>query len=340
MRRNSNVFLGAILVAVGAIFLAFNYDLIDFDYTLKAIAKFWPVLLILAGIAVLLNERKTFYNPVTALLVAFAIPLAIYSFASDGVNELKNGLENEFKFDWDDNEEDWGENKWDSDTRSNREGSDETKNGDRTEQNFNVPFDNGLEEASLNFGGGAAEFHLKESTGDLFKATTLLNAGSYRLSDELKGKKHDIDFEMKSRTGKGFNFDDNSHNEIFLELNTKPIWSVDMGIGAGDLDFDFSAFKVKKMDIKTGAASVKVKLGDKLDEAHIDVESGVAKIDIDVPESVGCEIKMDGALNSKDFKDFEKSGNSLWRTSNFDKAKKKIYIDVSSGLSSVSVERY
>jgi hypothetical protein len=340
MRKNSNVFLGAILVAVGAVFLAFNYDLFDFDYTIRAIAKFWPVLLILAGVAVLLNESKTFYNPITALLVAFAIPLAIYSFASDGVDKLKNGFEDEFNFDWDENDEDWGENKWDKDNRSLREGSEETKSGDRTEQNFTVPLDKSLEEASLSFGGGAAEFHLKETNDGLFKATTLLNAGSYRLSDELKGKKHEIDFEMKTRSGKGFNFDDNSYNEIFLELNTKPIWTVDMGIGAGDLDFDFSSFKVKELDIKTGAASVKVKLGDKLDEAHIDVESGVAKIDIAVPSSFGCEIKMDGALNSKDFDDFEKTGNSLWRTSNFDKAKKKIYIDVSSGLSSVSVDRY
>ena len=113
-----------------------------------------------------------------------------------------------------------------------------------------------------------------------------------------------------------------------------------MGIGAGDLDFDLSNFKVKDLEIKTGAAAIKVKLGDKLDEARVDVESGVAKVEIDVPENIGCEIKMKGSLNSKDFDNFEKHGNLTWRTSNFDASSKRIYIDVSSGLSSVSVDRY
>lgn len=337
MRRNSNVFLGAILVAVGAVFLAFNYDLIDFDYTLKAAAKFWPVLLILAGVAVLLNERRSFYNPTTALLVAFAIPLAIYNTATDGVDKLKKEFQDDLHFDWDDNEEDWGENKWNKDERK---GSDETKNGDRIEQNFTVPLEIDLEEASLGFSGGAAEFHLKETTESLFKAKTLLNTGSYKLSDELKKNRHEIDFEMKSKNNKNWNFNENTHNEIFLELNTKPIWSIDMGIGAGDLDFDFSDFKIKDLEIKTGAASIKVKLGDKLKESRVDVESGVAKVEISVPETIGCEIKMDGALNSKDFDNFEKKGNSIWRTSNFESASKRIYIDVSSGLSSVTVQRY
>ncbi|MFT5884443.1 MAG: hypothetical protein ACI9IP_000898 [Arcticibacterium sp.] len=335
MRKNSNVFLGAILVAVGAVFLAFNYDLIDFEYSFRTIAKFWPVLLILAGVAVLLHEKKSFYNPTTALLIAFAIPLGIYSAASDGVDEISEEFKDEFHFDWDE-DEDWDE----SDRGSYNEGSEGLKKGKRTEQKFSVPLTNGLEEASLNFGGGAAEFHLKESKNDLFGATTLLHTGNYRLSDELKNNRHEIDFEMKSRKNKSFNFGDNDHNEIFLELSTKPVWSVDMSIGAGDLDFDLSSFKVKKLDIHTGAASVDVKLGDKLEKVNVEVESGVAKVEISVPENVGCEIEMDGALNSKDFNNFLKEGNSTWRTADFNKADKKIYIKVSSALTAVSVNRY
>ncbi|MFT4734951.1 MAG: putative DNA binding CopG/RHH family protein [Arcticibacterium sp.] len=335
MRNNSNVFLGAILVAVGAFFLAFNYDLFDFEYSFRTIAKFWPILLILAGVAVLLHEKKSFYNPTTALLVAFAIPLGIYSAASDGVDEISGEFKDNFHLDWD-QDEDWD----DSDRKGYNEGSDAVKKGKRTEQKFSVPMTNGLEEASLSFGGGAAEFHLKKSKNDLFEATTLLNIGNYRLSDELTNNRHEIDFEMKSRQNKNFNFSDNDHNEIFLELSTKPIWSIDMSIGAGDLDFDLSGFKVKNLDIHTGAASVDVKLGDKLKKVSVQVESGVAKVEISVPENVGCEIEMDGALNSKDFDNFQKKDNSTWRTADFTKADKKIYIKISSALTAVSVNRY
>ncbi|MGR3809498.1 LiaI-LiaF-like domain-containing protein [Jiulongibacter sp. NS-SX5] len=333
MRKKSNIFLGAILVAVGVIFLGLNYDFINFDYSFRQIAAFWPVLLILAGVAVLLHERRSFYNPTTALLVAFAIPLAIYSVASDGVEEIKDELETELNFDFDDDDWDYERKKW-------SESGSSSERGDRTEQDFGIPYSSKADKVKLKVGGGAAEFHLRESESDVFGATTLLNLGSYQISDGLKNGVHDIEFEMRERKNKSFNFSDDNHNEVFLKLNKKPLWDIELAIGAGDLDFDLSEYKIENLEIKTGAASVDVKLGDLLDKTYVDVESGVAKVAIAVPEEVGCEIIMDGALNSKDFDGFKKEGSSTYRTDNFNSASKKIFIDVSSGLSSVSVDRY
>jgi hypothetical protein len=332
MRKRSNIFLGALLVAVGVIFLGFNYDIFTFDLNFRQIAAFWPLLLILAGVAVLLHERKSFYNATTALLVAFAIPLAIYSAASEGVDEIKNELHDELNFNFDDDDHDNDPGDW-------SEGSYQ-ENGDRVEQNFNIPLNAEVKKVHLKVGGGAAEFHLKESTDQAFSATTLLTAGAYQISDEQTGYLHDIDFEMKDRKNKSFNFGENTHNEVFLKLNKKPVWDIELGIGAGDLEFDLSDYKVENLEIKTGAASIDVHIGDLVKEAKIKVESGVAKVSLAIPEEVGCEIHMDGALNSKDFDGFRKESNSHYRTDNFETAEKKIYIDVSSGLSSVSVDRY
>lgn len=332
MRKRSNIFLGALLVAVGVIFLGFNYDIFTFDFTFRQIAAFWPVLLILAGVAVLLHERRSFYNATTALLVAFAIPLAIYSAASDGVDEIKSELKDELNFEFDDDD-------WNNDREDWSEGS-YRDNGDRVEQDFNIPFNADVNRVRLKVGGGAAEFHLKESTDQAFAAKTLLTAGAYQISDEQKGDLHDIEFEMKDRKNKSFNFGENGHNEVFLKLNKKPVWDIELGIGAGDLEFDLSEYKVENLEVKTGAAAIDIQLGDLVKEARVKVESGVAKVSLAVPEEVGCEIHMDGALNSKDFDGFRKENNSNYRTDNFETAEKKIYIDVSSGLSSVSVDRY
>lgn len=314
------------------IFLGINYDIFTFDYSFRQIAAFWPVLLILAGVAVLLHERRSFYNATTALLVAFAIPLAIYSAASDGVDEIKSELHDELNFDFDD--EDWNHDKeeWSEGSYSD--------NGDRVEQDFKIPYNSDVSKVRLKVGGGAAEFHLSESSDHVFAATTLLNAGAYQISDEQKGNLHDIDFEMKDHKNKSFKFGDNEHNEVFLKLNKKPVWDIELGIGAGDLEFDLSEYKVENLEVKTGAAAIDIRLGDLIEEAKVKVESGVAKVSLAIPEEVGCEIHMDGALNSKDFDGFRKQNNSNYRTDNFDIAEKKIFIDVSSGLSSVSVDRY
>ncbi len=332
MRKRSNIFPGALLVVIGVIILGFNYDLFRFDYSLRQVSAFWPVLLILAGVAVLFNEKRSFYNPTTALLVAFAIPLAIYNFAADGVDEIKSNINKEFHFDFDDDN-------WDS-YRDKRSGDSSVRVGDRIEQDFEVPLNDKIEKAKLKVGGGAAEFHLEEAKKGIFEAKTLLMSGTYKLSDYQSDDVQDIEFEMKGHN-RNFRLGDGElHNEVFLKLNKKPVWDIELGIGAGDLAFDLSSFKVEKMEIKTGAAAVDVKLGSLLDESRIEVESGVAKVKLAVPESVGCQIKMDGALNSKDFEGFSKKDGSIYQTANFNEASRKIYIKVSSGLSSVTVTRY
>ncbi len=340
MKNSSNVFLGVFLIVVGSLFFAGMNDWFGLDISFSQIARFWPVLIILAGIAVFLNDRRSVGNPLSVLLVAFAIPLGIYSFASEGVKEIKNNFEDEFHFDFDDdfNHENLDGDYNDDQTDEEDNSISSKQKGDRTEQLFDIEKDNGIEEARLKLGGGAAEFHLSESNDKLFEARTLLKFGNYKLSDEKKGNLHEIDFEMKNNK-KSFKFGDNDNNEVFLKLNKKPVWDIEMGIGAGDLDFDLSGYKVKKLEIKTGAASVDVKLGDQMENTDVKIESGVASVEIGVPKGVGCQIDMDGALNSKDFDGFQKK-NDKYETENFNSAGKKIFIRVSSGLSSVKVNRY
>lgn len=325
MKKQNNLFLGGLLVAFGSLFLAYNYNLFDFDYSFRQIARFWPVLLILAGVAVLLNERRSIYNPVTALMVAFAIPLGIYSFASSGVDRIKTEFNDELNLNFDD--EDW------------KDDLKEEFGKEHVEQDFSVPLENEVTEAKLKISGGAGEFDLKKSDGNLFEAKTSLDFGSYKMSEERIGNTHDIEFEMKGKKG-NFNMGEHNKNEVMLGLSTKPIWDIELGIGAGELDFDLSDFSVKNLDIKTGAADIDVKLGALNSKTDVKVESGVASVSLEIPESVGCEIHMDGALNSKDFDGFDSVGNKTYRTANFDQSSKKIFIDVSSGLSSVAVKRY
>lgn len=49
---------------------------------------------------------------------------------------------------------------------------------------------------------------------------------------------------------------------------------------------------------------------------------------------------MDGALNAKDFNGFAKDKPGHWKTDNFESAKNKIFIEIESGLSAVTVDRY
>jgi len=327
MERKSNIFWGAILIVLGFLFLGTNLDWFELNWTFRKIAQFWPIMLILAGVAAFFSHKKSIYNATTALLIAFAIPLGIFTCVDDGVKEIKDEISDGINIDIDD---------FDDDDSSK---SDTTK-GNRNKQYFAVEMTPEVKEATLRLGGGAAEFDLEESPNRLFEATTFLNfKNGYTLEEETNTENKVINFSMKN---KDFNFGEEYkiNNNVLLKLSTSPIWNIEMGIGAGELDFDFSNYKVKKLEIETGAASIDIKLGDKQDKVDIDIESGVASVKIKVPESVGCEIKMDGALNARDFDNFEKIKDGVWQTKGFDKATKKIYLNVDSGLSSLKVDRY
>lgn len=326
-KKNSNVYLGAILVVFGLIILAHNLNWVEFELTLKQVAQFWPFLLILAGVAVFLNPRRSIYNATSALLIAFAIPLSIYNCTSEGVDELKSELKDGIHIDMNDDD---------------NEDSDNNNSGERVSQHFEVE-NTSAAEAKLDIEGGAAKFELMESSSKLFEADTKLVAGSYKLAEAKNGNVHEIDFSMNKLKDDNINIgfdDDGKGNVIKTKLNTNPVWDISLGFGAGKADLDLSQYKVKKLELQSGAAAIDLKLSDKLTESRVKIESGASKVTIKVPKGVGCEIRMDAALSSKDFDDFDKINDGKWQTSGFEGTAKKIYLDIDSGLSSVVVERY
>lgn len=331
MKNNGNIFWGAILVAFGVLMLGVVNDWFQFEVSMRELAKYWPILIILGGVAVLFTPRKTIFNPTTALLVAFAIPLAIYNASSTAIDKVKAEINDDYDFDVDIDDSD-NDFSFDEDSTSSN----------KTSQKFNVPFDKAIEEVNLEIGGGAAEFFLGEAAnGDLFSAETRLFGNKFNLEDEKKGNTQEISFKMSSKNGSdNIRLGKGMDNDVNLKLSKTPIWNLDLGVGAGELKFDLSDYKVKDIKMETGAANISLKLGDKLKESKVRVESGVAKIKIMVPKGVACQIKMDGALNAKDFDGFTKSSSGTWKTDNFNTAANKIYLDIESGLSAVSVDRY
>jgi hypothetical protein len=335
MEKKENIFWGVILIVLGILLLGNTLDWFNFDWHWREIARFWPILIILAGVFAFLNRSKSVYNATSALLIAFAIPLGIYHCTRETVDKISDKIEDGVNIDIDD-----------LDNNDDKNTVDTTK-GDRTKNYYAVSLDNSIKEVNLELNGGAAEFDLEESSSKLFEANTYLSyKNNYTLSEDLKNGIKEISFKMKDKKDKDevhIDWDgdgDKLDNDVVFKLNTNPIWNIDMGIGAGKVNFDLSKYKVKKLKLETGAASIDLKLGDKMDKMDVSVESGVAAVKLHIPESVACEIRMEGAFNAKDFEGFTKVGSGRWQTPNFDKATKKINLDVDSGLSSLKIDRY
>jgi hypothetical protein len=271
--------------------------------------KLWPLVVILLGISLLIKHKygKGFVAGLAALILALAIfasfKTVIHFFSSDF--EIVLGDEGNYEF-------------------------------EITE--YSEQFDSTLKYASFNFDAGAGSFNINESTEKLFDATTEGRKDNFYLKRFDSDSSSKVDFIMQStklRIGV-----ENYKNRVDMRFNPEVVWELNFEAGAASMDFDLTDVKTKYMEIDMGAASLNLKLGDRYPRTEVNIDAGASDLDILIPEGSGCRVSTNGVLSSKNLPDFEKIDSGLYQTANFGSAQKTIHIEIDSGVSSITVERY
>ncbi len=320
--NSKNLFSGGILILLGLLFLGKELDWFNVNW--HEIFRLWPLLLIYLGLVAVLGKSSQTSTVVTIVLLCIAIPTIVVRSCS---NKVENAI---------------GSRNFDFNGSDDDDNNDEDNDGDTSfkgaNQKLSEPMNANIKSAKLEFKGGAAEFDIKETTSQLAEADATLNFGNISLKKTGDADSPTVDFTLKGKTNK-VDFGDNNHNKVNLKLNPDVIWDMKFEFGAGKADFDLSAYKIKNLSIKTGLTETDVKLGDKVDNLDVKVESGLTDIEFQVPTTTGCRVEIDGGLNDKDFDGFiQKDGH--WETPDYDKATKKITIKFEGGLQSLKVRRY
>lgn len=302
--RVSGLFWGIIFLVLGGLVLLHNLNILDVDWYI--VWKCWPVLLIFWGISMLIKkEGARWYT------VAFIIFIVLMLVAAVAAFEWLNGnIDDRWDFKW----------------------------SEATDQTFTEPYENTIERASFTLESGAGKFYIDGTTDQLIDASTQLNFGRYAFNHSRSSDAASVSLSLKGRS-RGWNFG-RMRNRADIKLNPQPVWDIDLSVGASGIDFDLTPYKVSRMRVDAGAASLKVKLGDRSDETRVRVHAGASTLRIEVPLSVGCEVRTNTALSGKSLHGFDKTSRGNYQTENFDTAPKKIYIEVDAGVSSIRVERY
>ena len=345
MRRSNGIFWGGLLVALGIFWLLRNLGFLHIDW--HEVSRFWPALLILAGVGLLVSgERGSVGRGISGILIALAVLAGITHRTERSLDRHRDN----WNFRWDDNDDD-DDDEWDfGDRRRQRNRDyDDDENAEDTENSEKIDVHNGhyeydmesnLQEATLNFEGGAGNFKLKGDTDKLFEAETRSSVGEFtaNIRNNRNAQTAVIDFKMVNNHVELKN--GNMKNEVEINLNENPTWNIDMGVGAGKANFDLSAYKIKSLKVSTGVADLDLRLGDKVPQADVKIESGVASVTLEIPKSVGYEVRLDGALNVKNMDDLEKINDNLYRSTDFETATRKVVIRYDAGLSKVKIRRY
>jgi hypothetical protein len=332
--NSKSLFTGGVLILLGILFLGKEWGWFHINW--HEISRLWPLLLIYLGLVALLGKTSNSATVITIVLLCIAIPTVLVRSCQEKVGTAfdKNGIHIDMDDD-DDNDSDSNDSDDDDNDKDDNDGDTSFKGSD---QKLNSPMNAAIKSATFNFSGGAAEFEISGTSKDLVEAEAKLDFGNISLKKTGDSTNPDLDFALR---GKKNNIDlgDDNDNKINLKLNPTVLWDMKFEFGAGKADFDLSEYKVKNLSIKTGLTETDVKLGDKVDNLDVKIESGLTSIKFNVPESVGCRIEIDGGLNDKDFDGFiQKNGH--WETPNYDKSTKKITLTFEGGLQSLKVRRY
>jgi hypothetical protein len=298
--KSGKMFWGFFLLALGVLLLLTKYGVIHSSFGF--VWDVWPLIFVFWGAIVIF--RHSLVRPVISAM--FGIFLALLLF---GI--IENGF---FEYDCCD----------DSDGKYS--------------EIYNTNYNSNIKYAQLELNDGAGTFSLVKTTEKLVEGKADGAFAEYNFDTSTDDSTAYVNFHLDKRNGNFFR--GKFRNHLDLSLNTNPVWDLNFNIGASKGKLDMSEYKVKNVELHTGASNIAMKLGDKLDSTNIHVEMGVTKLTIDIPQNSGCLVSGDMVMIARSFPGFVKKESNYYETNNFVGAKKKVFIEVHGGVSSFTINRY
>jgi hypothetical protein len=303
MKNLSALFWGILFLIIGGLFLLGNLNLLDVNW--DTVWRLWPLILVFWGLTIVVGRQRPPAWSIV-LMILLIVFMVMAAFTSSWFNR-------EFDISWNNSRE-------------------------LNKQTFEEPYSPATEHATFRIESGAGKFYIRDTTNQLVRAATEVSFGEYALHrDQSDNTAYvTLDFEGKSRH---INLG-GMRNRADVQLNVRPVWDISVQVGASTVNFDLSPYKVDQLRVSAGASSMKFRLGDRADETRVKIETGASSTSLEVPQSVGCELRLSTTLSGKRVRGFEKISNNRYQTSDFESAKKKIYVDVEAGVSQIRVDRY
>ncbi len=299
--NSKKIFWGVFMMAIGALLILNQLDLIHFTW--RDVWRLWPAVLIVIGISILPVDG---WIKLVGMLGVMTIAILLNPYMDRGGR--------------------WNDRRFDFYERNDYQG---------VQREYNVPFDSTCLLAKFSVKVGAGTFRIQDTTAQLVEVDQSGRSIPYTLMTESTDSLTEVKIKSPEQR-----LDRRVNNKLGIKLNNQPVWDMDFEVGAGDVVFDLSAYKVRSFDLSCGASDVDIKFGSLVPELDVDIETGVSSLKLKVPNESGCRVVYDGALTDKHFSGFTKTGKGTYETANFNTATKKILIQIESGVASIGIERY
>jgi hypothetical protein len=297
------IFWGVLLVLIGVLFILKNTGVLFFSW--HTFWNLWPVILILWGISII--PVKDWIKAVLSIVTLIVAFIAVQHYGNN--------------------------DNWNWNFRYHDKDNDQTE--EPITQKLSEDMDSIVKYATLDLNIGVGEFSIIDTTSQLIELDRTGSEGKYSMTSHDNDSMRVIKLSLDKAEFKG-----EIKNTVKMKLNTKPVWDLELNVGAAEVNFDLSKFKTRKVDLQGGASDIEVKIGNLYPESNVNIEAGAASITVRIPKESGCEITNNTFLASKNFEGFKKTSDHHYRTEGYANAKSKIHINMEAGMASINVERY
>ena len=315
---------GVIMILIGIFALCVTF--FDIHIVWSQLIRLWPLLLIIIGVSMIPIDRWIRMGIIVLILICGAI--GYHGLVKNHFGGRNINVEIFEDDDWD---------FFDESVEKQEDAIENENSSDENLQEFSEPYRNGVKYAKVEANYGAGELKIGSPTSNLIFASNSSMFIRQGFNVRYDGSNEaEIKFTSEGKT-KDLKKQD---SRFVMSLNTNPIWSIDFELGVCDVDFDFSNYKVSEINMECGVCNVDMKLGSLHDNTKINVETGVSKITVRVPESAGCRIECESALSSKSFEGFTKVDRGVYEAGDYGAASQNIVVELSGAVSDIDILRY
>jgi hypothetical protein len=351
---NGTQFLkGLAIILVGVILLLNNFNILEWSVWYN-IFKLWPLLLVSLGISLIFRRRLSWLAPmviVVGIIIGvgagyMGVDLSLEGTISTEVTTLQREIElvpvtktveQEAKEDVSESEEIITEA--DTETLDKEDEEITTDKAEEIAEEAKVETEMlpNVQKANLHLSYDVGVFNLEFPTPLVYQCQVSYRYPNFEPIEDYSVSEQIANIHIyHDSLSSSDNHFRNPKNEIDLKLNKEIIYDLLIETGATTINYDLSKFKVEQFSVKSGASDIKIITPQY--NSDININSGVSKIDINIPENIGAIINLDTGLSSKDFgEEFKKEEGNKYISDNYNNSEYKVNINIDSGLSQISI---
>ena len=331
-------FKGLVIILIGVILLLNNLNILEWSIWFNLL-KLWPLLLISLGISFIFRRRLSWLGPLLLLLgVIFGIGASYMGFdvqLGDRIPTETEIIQKEMEL------VPSMVQKIEEEVSERVEGTESTEKQEFTEEGVIEEVSKDIEmvpliqkaDIALNYEVGS--FALKYTTPLLYQCQVNYRYPEFKPVENFTILDNEAQVQIYHQPISDEMMRD-PKNQIDLKLNPDIVYNIFLETGATAIDYDLSKFKIENFTIKSGASHINL-IAPRYD-GSIKINSGVAKIDIAIPEDVGVTVNLDTGLSAKDFdKNFERQEGNFFISRNYSSAPYQVKINIDSGISKINI---